>query len=121
MKKHLNADQFARQLIMAANQPPVAMALPPATTPQAESAPVVAPESTETPPAEESGVGRAPKNRRSGKAASEKPKDDTVPISLRPPRALLTRYVTAASERSVESGRVISAQQIMLEVLERGP
>ena len=42
-------------------------------------------------------------------------------MSLRPRREVLTRYVLAASERARETGRVVSAQHIMLEVLERGP
>jgi hypothetical protein len=46
---------------------------------------------------------------------------DTVGITLRPERELHHRYVMAAAERTRKEGRVISAQQIMLEVLETGP
>jgi len=46
---------------------------------------------------------------------------DRVPITLRPPKALLERYTYAAADRSREIGRVVSAQEIMLEQLERGP
>jgi len=46
---------------------------------------------------------------------------DTVGITLRPERQLHNRYVLAAAERTRKEGRVISAQQIMLEVLETGP
>ena len=45
---------------------------------------------------------------------------DTVGITLRPARELHHRYVMAAAERTRTEGRVISAQQIMLEVLETG-
>jgi hypothetical protein len=50
-----------------------------------------------------------------GKLAS-----DTVGMTLRPARALLKRYTLAAAERTKQKGRVVSAQEIMLEVLERG-
>ena len=46
---------------------------------------------------------------------------DTVQIALRPTRELLKRYVLSAAERTRKEGKVISAQQIMLEVLEKGP
>jgi hypothetical protein len=42
-------------------------------------------------------------------------------MTLRPTRALLTRYTLAAAERTRAAGRVVSAQEIMLEQLERGP
>lgn len=45
---------------------------------------------------------------------------DTVGITLRPERDLLTRYTMAAAERTKKEGRVVSAQEIMLEVLQRG-
>ena len=43
----------------------------------------------------------------------------TVPITLRPTKALLNRYTMAAADRTRATGRVISAQEIMLEQLER--
>jgi hypothetical protein len=46
---------------------------------------------------------------------------DTVGITLRPERELHKRYVLAAAERTRKEGKVISAQQIMLEVLATGP
>jgi hypothetical protein len=46
---------------------------------------------------------------------------DTVQIALRPTRELLNRYVLSAADRTRKEGKVISAQQIMLEVLEKGP
>jgi len=46
---------------------------------------------------------------------------DTVGITLRPPRATLNRYTMAAAERTKKEGRVVSAQEVMLEVLETGP
>lgn len=53
--------------------------------------------------------------------ANRKPKlvVETVGITLRPDRELLQHYTLAAAERTKKEGKVISAQQIMLEVLER--
>lgn len=121
MKKHPSANELAMRLTTAANQPPVLVAFPPSATPEDESPQNVVPESAETPPVPENQPERTTRARRASKAALEKPEDDTVPISLRPKRSVLTRYVAAASERSLKGGRVVSAQQIMLEVLERGP
>ena len=45
---------------------------------------------------------------------------DTVQMTLRPSRQLAEDYVIEAAERSKRERRVISAQQIMLEVLENG-
>jgi hypothetical protein len=45
---------------------------------------------------------------------------ETTAITLRPDRELLNRYTIAAAERTKKEGKVISAQQMMLEVLERG-
>jgi hypothetical protein len=54
------------------------------------------------------------------KPKKTEPKEpDTVPITLRPSSALLNRYVLKAAERTREEGRVVSAQQIMIEALER--
>ena len=120
MKRNRDSDALAARLAAAGNQPPVVLAFtPPTETAKTEQVEPVASEPTET---VTTPVGEArPKKPRKTKAALDAEKEDTVPISLRPSRALLTRYVAAASERSLESGRVISAQQIMLEVLERGP
>ncbi|MGC2661685.1 MAG: hypothetical protein WA324_27325 [Bryobacteraceae bacterium] len=116
-----DSDALAARLATAGNQPPVVLAVVPpreesASTEQGKTA-AVEPKETLSAPVEEA----KPRKPRKTKAALDAEKEDTVPISLRPPRALLTRYVVAASERSLASGRIISAQQIMLEVLERGP
>ncbi len=44
---------------------------------------------------------------------------ETVGITLRPARELLVRYTNAAADRTKKEGRVVSAQEIMLEVLDR--
>ena len=125
MKKHPQADALAARLADAANKPlgivqfPVPQ--PPAET-ATEEAVETQPESPAIPatPAEQSKP-RKPRRKKAGVQAAEEPEDDTVPISLRPRRDLHRRYVLAAAERTRETGRVISAQQIMLEVLDGGP
>ena len=44
----------------------------------------------------------------------------TAQITLRPERTLLDHYTFQAAERTKIERRVVSAQEIMLEVLERG-
>jgi hypothetical protein len=63
-------------------------------------------------------VREAPQPRLAKKA---KPQSDTVQTTLRPERQLMERYVNEAAERTKKEGRVVSAQQIMLEVLATGP
>ncbi|MGH9677507.1 MAG: hypothetical protein ACRD36_10430 [Candidatus Acidiferrum sp.] len=105
MKPHRDAAALAASLTNAAAAP-----LP---LPERAAAPVVAmPQRTEAPPKAE-----APQPKTPGKA---KVVADTVGITLRPERELLTRYTNAAAARTVKEGRVVSAQEIMLEVLERG-
>jgi hypothetical protein len=105
MKKNRDADELAARITEAAGQPAgirsTAASMAVAPTPDAPL------------------PKNAPANGRSRKKA--KPADvDTIPISLRPNRALLNRYILKASERTRETGRVVSAQEIMIEVLERG-
>jgi hypothetical protein len=104
MKKHPIADELAARLTAAASQPPGMTVAPVVILPASEL-----PEAfrKKTPKV------RAKPNRMKGA------EDNTVPISLRPGRALWNRYVLAAAERTRETGRVVSAQQIMLEKLER--
>jgi hypothetical protein len=52
-------------------------------------------------------------------AVKRKPVAETLQITLRPARTLMARYVDLAAERSKQLGRTVSAQEIMLEVLER--
>jgi len=58
--------------------------------------------------------------RKAAKATAKKKPADTTQLTLRPSRALLARYVAAAADRSRDTGRMVSAQEIMLEVLEKG-
>lgn len=92
MKRQRDSDELAARLMGAATTPLQVIA----TTPESGSAPAAVP------------------NKR-GRA-----KVDTVGMTLRPATQLYVRYVAAAAERTQQMGRVVSAQEIMLEVLERG-
>jgi len=106
MKKSRDASELAARIAAAANKPAGASSTSPVATP---AAPVVAATRETAPPVT-----------RSKKAESTKAKQpDTVPITLRPTNSLLNKFVLRASERTREEGRVVSAQQIMLEALER--
>ena len=113
MKKNRDSSELAARIAAAASQPagrssaPASVPAPVlvASTPAAkapDAAPVVAP---------------APARPKAKKTKPAEP--DTVPITLRPSSALLSKFVIKASERTREEGRVVSAQQIMIEALER--
>jgi hypothetical protein len=105
MKKNRDSSELAARLAAAASQPAGKGSMP---APVLISAPPAAEASVSAPAAAPS------------KAKNTKSKEpDTVPITLRPSSALLTKFVLKAAERTREEGRVISAQQIMLEALER--
>jgi hypothetical protein len=105
MKKNRDSSDLAARITKAASQPAGASSAPAPTlvsSTTAAKAPVAAPVSARAKP------------------QKTKPKEpDTVPITLRPSSALLGKFVLKASERTREEGRVVSAQQIMLEALER--
>jgi hypothetical protein len=101
MKPHRDASALAASLTAAASIPP---RLPERPPPE--------PANMSTPPV---AVAPAAKSARKPRAAPAA----TVGITLRPDSKLLNRYTLAAADRTREEGRVISAQQIMLEVLER--
>jgi hypothetical protein len=108
MKKNRDSSELAARLAAAASQPVGTKSAPAAAVP----APVLVsstPEATKVPVA-------VPAR---SKRKKTKPEQDTVPITLRPSSALLSKFVLKASERTREEGRVISAQQIMLEALDR--
>lgn len=121
MKKNRDSSDLAARVAAAASQPAGRSSAPaPVLAPAV--APVSAPVLVSSTPAAKAPVAAslaAPVPARS-KAKKTKPAEpDTVPITLRPSSALLSKFVIKASERTVEEGRVVSAQQIMIEVLER--
>jgi hypothetical protein len=103
MKPNRDAAALAASLTNAANTPLPLPVKPPVT---------IAAE----PPEPERADPTAPAPRKPRKA---RPVLETVGITLRPSAELLNRYTMAAAERTKKEGKVISAQQIMLEVLER--
>ncbi len=104
MKKNSNASDLAARIAAAAKQPAGMSSVP--TPPQAIQEPPAKP--TPTKAAEPL-----------AKAKKAKQKQQTIPITLRPDSNLWNKFVLKASERTREEGRVVSAQQIMLETLER--
>ena len=106
MKKNQGSSELAAKIAAAANQPAGRSSLPAPT--------LITPQTVATKPV--SAAEAAPSKPK--KAKRKEP--DTVPITLRPTSALLSKFVLKASERTREEGRVVSAQQIMLETLERG-
>ena len=105
MKKSRDASDLAARIAAAASKPAGASSTEPST---------VTPFAPTTPASE------APPSAKPSKAKATKPKPpETVPITLRPSNSLLNKFVLRASERTREEGRVVSAQQIMLETLER--
>lgn len=105
MKKNRDSSELAARIAAAASQPAGRSSLAAPT--------LISPQQVATQPVPTS------------EAAPSKPKKakrkepDTVPITLRPTSALLSKFVLKASERTREEGRVVSAQQIMIEALER--
>lgn len=105
MKKNRDSSELAARIAAAANQPAGRGSLP------APALVSTQPTAIQAPPVSEAAPSKPKKAKR---------KDpDTIPITLRPTSALLSKFVLKASERTREEGRVVSAQQIMLEALER--
>ena len=118
MKKSSKSAMMAARFESAANKPAGRGVLP-------APAPVLAPVLVSTAPAAnvpESAPVQAPAASAAARLKAKKTKlsePDTIPITLRPSNALLSKYVMKAAERTREEGRVVSAQQIMIEALER--
>lgn len=110
MKPHRDASALAARLSAAANTP---VPLPAQQDEPAAAQASVANPALLTPP-------KAKRAGASTKVAANKNSADSRPITLRPPAELLNRYVMAAAERTREVGRVVSAQEVMIDVLERG-
>jgi hypothetical protein len=106
MKKNRDSSELAARIAAAASQPAGASARP---------TPVLA--SSHPPVAVMPAAPPTPARPKSKKARLNE--QDTVAITLRPKSALWNKYVIKASERTREEGRVVSAQQMMLETLER--
>jgi hypothetical protein len=111
MKQSRDAAALAASLQTAATTP---LPLPAHNREREPATTIVSP----APEAEHAPRAHAPLRK---KAAKVRVAHDTIGITLRPDRELHNRYVLAAAERTRKEGKVISAQQIMLEVLAIGP
>jgi hypothetical protein len=109
MKPNRDASALADRLKAAASQP---LPLPDTSANTNEPAQTDEPASARRPVKR---VGQG------AKKEIKEPPSASVPITLRPSKDLLHRYTLAAAERTRQEGKVISAQQIMLEYLGRGP
>ena len=116
MKPAKGVDDLASRLRTASEAP---LVQPPVNEPSGGPSPgapaqsVPAPVSTD--PREQ-----VPAAKKVAKRAGAKEVIDTMALTLCPTRTLHARYVAAAAKRSQELGRMVSAQEIMLEVLEKG-
>lgn len=116
MKQDRDASALAARLTSAALTAPPLPSPPAELTVASNSSPVVAPPDPPPPASVE-----PPRSRQTVSKVSKVSKPQTVPVTLRPAKNLLQRYVVAAADRSRKAGRMISAQEVMLEQLERGP
>ncbi len=107
MKASRDAAALAASLTSAASAP--------LQTPERRLALAPIPEQAAAQPTKEVAAPKPPKTSKKIKELA-----DTVQMTLRPSRELAEGYVMEAAERSKRERRVISAQQIMLEVLENG-
>ncbi|WP_267361012.1 MULTISPECIES: hypothetical protein [unclassified Methylobacterium] len=114
MKPNAMSESLAARLTSAAATP-----LPLPKRPQEPANSSVAPEPVADP--EPAAVREPVAASTRGKAKAVKADLDTIGITLRPSRSLMSRYVNAAADRTKATGRVVSAQQLMLEQLEKGP
>lgn len=117
MKPPKNVADLASRLTEAASKPVPLPASPPTAAPAATPEPSAG---NHSPPSAASPTARPARQEKPPKAA-QKAKLETVGITLRPTRSLLQRYTSAAADRTKREGRVVSAQEVMIEHLERGP
>jgi hypothetical protein len=117
MKKSRDSSELAARIEKAASQPAGRSSAPAQVLGPASAPVLVSSVPAAKAPAATAIAAPAPPRSKAKKAKPSEP--DSVPISLRPSSALLNKFVLKAAERTLEEGRVVSAQQIMLEALER--
>ncbi|MEX3614602.1 MAG: hypothetical protein VB141_12815 [Burkholderia gladioli] len=112
MKQPKKVEDLAASLLAASAAPLVspAVAAPPATL-------APAPAAAELPVVRERAAAPA---KTAGKGRGKKEPADTMQLTLRPTRTLYARYVAAAADRSRQAGRMVTPQEVMLEILEKG-
>lgn len=112
MKQPKKVQDLAASLLAASHAPLVST---PAVAAPAALAP--APAASEPSPARERSEAPA---KAAGKGKGKKEPADTMQLTLRPTRTLYARYVAAAADRSRQAGRMVTPQEVMLEILEKG-
>ncbi|MDR8093057.1 hypothetical protein KPB05_37000 [Burkholderia gladioli] len=114
MKQPKKVQDLAASLLAASHAPLVST---PAVAAPAPAAPAPAPAASEPSPARERSEAPA---KAAGKGKGKKEPADTMQLTLRPTRTLYARYVAAAADRSRQAGRMVTPQEVMLEILEKG-
>ena len=120
MKQPKGVDDLAARLGAAAASPLVSAPAVAAPAPAPAAAPAPAPEAEAEPAPTRARRGGPRAAAKPAKAAEKKEPADTLQLTIRPTRTLYARYVSAAADRSRQLGRVVSAQEVMLEILEKG-
>jgi nucleoid-associated protein YgaU len=108
MKQPKKVEDLAASLLAASAAPLVSPAAP---------APASEPAAAEPPAAQERTAAPA---KAAEKGKGKKEPADTMQLTLRPTRTLYGRYVAAAADRSRQAGRMVTPQEVMLEILEKG-
>ncbi|RQU99169.1 hypothetical protein DF047_35535 [Burkholderia cenocepacia] len=116
MKQPKKVQDLAASLLAASHAPLVSTPAVAAPAP-APAAPAPAPAASEPSPARERSEAPA---KAAGKGKGKKEPADTMQLTLRPTRTLYARYVAAAADRSRQAGRMVTPQEVMLEILEKG-
>lgn len=116
MKQPKKVQDLAASLLAASHAPLVSTPAVAAPAP-APAAPAPAPAASEPSPAHERSEAPA---KAVGKGKGKKEPADTMQLTLRPTRTLYARYVAAAADRSRQAGRMVTPQEVMLEILEKG-
>ena len=116
MKQPKKVQDLAASLLAASHAPLVSTPAVAAPAP-APTAPAPAPAASEPSPAHERSEAPA---KAVGKGKGKKEPADTMQLTLRPTRTLYARYVAAAADRSRQAGRMVTPQEVMLEILEKG-
>ncbi|WP_080416035.1 hypothetical protein [Burkholderia ubonensis] len=114
MKQPKKVQDLAASLLAASHAPLVST-----SAPAVASAPAPAP----APAASEPSLARERREapaKPAGQGKGKKEPADTMQLTLRPTRTLYARYVTAAADRSRQAGRMVTPQEVMLEILEKG-
>ena len=107
MKKNRDSSELAARIAAAASQPAGRSSAPAPVLASVTTLVLVSSTPAAKAPTATAVVAPAPARSKAKKTKPTEP--DTVPITLRPSSALLSKFVVKASERTLEEGRVVSA------------